>query len=459
MTESLVTVRVPPGIGDIAWIIMKLASTQDRFIVEVSGENPRRSLEFLRLIDSVAEARYGNFGYSHVDAFSTDPALTWRSVRELAAEQGHAWLTLNRWLEEGRSIVDAWPDVAVAYHFKVRIPREAQQVAWDILGDARKTGFGVYMSSRGNNSYWRGWGEAHWFDLCRRLHKRLPQLTFFLIGAPYDADMIAAVKDLLDGIGIPNKTVLGQPLEVALFVIKQMRYLVSFPSGLAVLAAVLRTPVMMFYPEHLEKMMTAWVDPVQVANRTYHGRLFSSAQSAVDFILDEYRLGQIFAEWSERRDVRLDLGAGQWRRGDGFTTVDIDTRWNPDLVADIRDLHMFRDGQVAEIYCSHTLEHFTIAEGPRLLQEWWRVLRPGGRLEIVVPDVGRAAALWARHEIPDEKLLERLAGGDQTATPYMLHKNFFWATRLIALLRDTGFTDVQVIHEDNLDLRAVATRP
>ena len=48
------------------------------------------------------------------------------------------------------------------------------------------------------------------------------------------------------------------------------------------------------------------------------------------------------------------------------------------------DLHMFKDGEVDNIIAKHVLEHF---EDPlKTLIEWHRVLRPGGKIGVVVPD-------------------------------------------------------------------------
>lgn len=51
---------------------------------------------------------------------------------------------------------------------------------------------------------------------------------------------------------------------------------------------------------------------------------------------------------------------------------------------DASDLRWFRDGVLDYVYSSHLLEDFADTEG--VLREWWRVLKPGGRLIIFCPD-------------------------------------------------------------------------
>lgn len=57
------------------------------------------------------------------------------------------------------------------------------------------------------------------------------------------------------------------------------------------------------------------------------------------------------------------------------------------------------------VYASHVLEHFTRSESRAFLNECRRVLRPGGILRIVVPDLETIARLYLRY-------LDGAAGGD-----------------------------------------------
>jgi predicted SAM-dependent methyltransferase len=60
-------------------------------------------------------------------------------------------------------------------------------------------------------------------------------------------------------------------------------------------------------------------------------------------------------------------------------------------VHDIRKGLPFADGSVDVCYHSHVLEHLTPAAGRDLIGECYRVLRPGGVLRVVVPDLERIA--------------------------------------------------------------------
>lgn len=82
----------------------------------------------------------------------------------------------------------------------------------------------------------------------------------------------------------------------------------------------------------------------------------------------------------------LNLGCGQARR-DGWINVDFQST-SPDVLAyDLRLGIPFADDTFDLVYHSHVLEHFSRAQGAFFLQECFRVLKPGGVLRVVVPDL------------------------------------------------------------------------
>jgi len=85
----------------------------------------------------------------------------------------------------------------------------------------------------------------------------------------------------------------------------------------------------------------------------------------------------------------------------------------PDVLPhDLRTPLPLPDASCAAVYSSHVLEHFNRAQAPRFLRECWRVLRPGGILRLVVPDLETIARLYL------ENLQAALAGDAQAARQY-----------------------------------------
>lgn len=64
-----------------------------------------------------------------------------------------------------------------------------------------------------------------------------------------------------------------------------------------------------------------------------------------------------------------------------------------ELRGDATHLHWFRDGVLDWVYSSHLLEDFGGWQG--VLREWMRVVKPGGQLLLLVPEVTRWAAAVA----------------------------------------------------------------
>jgi SAM-dependent methyltransferase len=82
--------------------------------------------------------------------------------------------------------------------------------------------------------------------------------------------------------------------------------------------------------------------------------------------------------------MKIDIGGGL-KRNDGFIVLDIDVNANPDYVVDLeKDRLPFDDNSVDEVRAWHVLEHI----GPgyfHLLQEIYRVCKPGAIVDVRVP--------------------------------------------------------------------------
>ena len=62
------------------------------------------------------------------------------------------------------------------------------------------------------------------------------------------------------------------------------------------------------------------------------------------------------------------------------------------------------------IYASHVIEYFDRDGVKNLLQEWIRVLKPGGKLRLAVPNFEAMANLYIEKKYPLEKFLGPLYG-------------------------------------------------
>ncbi len=70
----------------------------------------------------------------------------------------------------------------------------------------------------------------------------------------------------------------------------------------------------------------------------------------------------------------------------GFETLNCTFGSHVDYVCDASRRLPFKSNTFCLIYASHVLEHFAWYRTPQILEEWIRLLAPGGALEIWVPD-------------------------------------------------------------------------
>lgn len=102
----------------------------------------------------------------------------------------------------------------------------------------------------------------------------------------------------------------------------------------------------------------------------------------------------------------LDLGCGCWKlkveKTRDYSCLGVDGGYSPmackeaDVVADVSDLHMFASESFDYVYSSHTLEDMHYPEA--VLSEWWRLIKPGGRLILYLPLTRKVAKQMGRED-------------------------------------------------------------
>lgn len=97
---------------------------------------------------------------------------------------------------------------------------------------------------------------------------------------------------------------------------------------------------------------------------------------------------------------KLNIGSAR-KKMDGFINLDA-LPWdgNTDLVWDITDTpYPFESGQIEEIVCMETLEHISFNDTAKVLNEFNRLLKKGGKLSIQVPDCGRMMEYYINKQV------------------------------------------------------------
>ena len=134
----------------------------------------------------------------------------------------------------------------------------------------------------------------------------------------------------------------------------------------------------------------------------------------------------------------------------GFKSVDLDASYNPDIVADVCDLHMIEDESCAEIYASSILEHISWPQGWSALAEWTRVLRIGGKIRIAVPDTIMLCELILRSNSVWQPL-GMMYGLGRNTNPLEAHVYGYTRETLTSLLELLGFSNFDSWESDLSD--------
>lgn len=141
------------------------------------------------------------------------------------------------------------------------------------------------------------------------------------------------------------------------------------------------------------------------------------------------------------KPIRLNIGAGN-KTIEGFLNVGLED--HHDIKADVRDLSIIESDSVEESMAIHVLEHICRWEAESTLREWFRVLTPGGKLAIEMPELVRCArAVIENH--PDRQSQQGLFG-DARGPDLMSHRWCYSEPEIAALLREVGFIKIKFVN-------------
>lgn len=139
--------------------------------------------------------------------------------------------------------------------------------------------------------------------------------------------------------------------------------------------------------------------------------------------------------------MRLNLGSGADRIA-GWLNVDVFWANAPDLVADGMNLP-FVNGGFNIAYVGHVLEYVEPEWTVPLMAEVRRVLRPGGHLAVVSPDIRRVMKLVRDRRMEPETFHEAVYG----TSPFPFDRQLWLpdTQSIVSVLKAAGFIEVEPV--------------
>jgi SAM-dependent methyltransferase len=167
--------------------------------------------------------------------------------------------------------------------------------------------------------------------------------------------------------------------------------------------------------------------------------------------------------------LRIDstpFGSLGWRE----IRLDVDPDAAPDLIGSMISMPSVPSGCVDAVFSAHNIEHLEAHAVPMALEEFRRVLRPGGLVVITCPDLDAIAARILSHGLTMPAYqspmgpitpLDKLYGHRQELArgkAFMAHRTGFNEAALKATLEAAGFAQVMAMSRPScFDLWALAT--
>lgn len=138
--------------------------------------------------------------------------------------------------------------------------------------------------------------------------------------------------------------------------------------------------------------------------------------------------------------MKLNIGCGN-KKIAGYTGVDAVARAAAEVVAPAWQIPL-ADGSVEEILAVHVWEHFYRWECDKVIAEWRRLLQPGGRLVLELPDLWKCCRNVVDRiegKRPDQLSMWGLYGDPREEDPFMTHRWGWTSDTLREFLSANGF--------------------
>lgn len=153
--------------------------------------------------------------------------------------------------------------------------------------------------------------------------------------------------------------------------------------------------------------------------------------------------------------MKLNLGSGE-RPLINYVNIDAIKHTDETVIGDILNLN-YPDNSIDAIFSEHVIEHLDKPELDRFFSECQRLLKEGGKLELIAPDFIKVIHKYINKEkfgiynsqLVDIEFLDSLLYGPQRH-PYDYHKQSIYKEKLETLCSKHKFKIVKIYYQDRI---------
>jgi hypothetical protein len=168
------------------------------------------------------------------------------------------------------------------------------------------------------------------------------------------------------------------------------------------------------------------------------------------------------------KDIQIPSQYNGWKH----VLLDIDSRGNPDIVCDARELMSMGKNEYDAIYCSHNLEHYYRHDVRKVLLGFLHVLKADGLAHIRVPDIDALMKIVVAKKMDVDDFLYQSPAGpitvrdviygygveiERSGNDFFAHKTGFSPKSLTKILNECGFPIIY-INMENIGIEALALK-
>lgn len=280
---------VTPGIGDVSWLyskFMHLSEITGRDVVfyAPAGERYNRSYYLLDLLPNVIN---GGIGSDQSPWSKGIPSNTTIDQLVYMAERSIVPIEVNTHLGLGRRLEEYIPELPTSLHYPLDIPQKYINEAEDIIADMPRPIVAAYVAGarETQEGIWSKWPCSEWSRFLNSVVENIGG-SVLMIGAEYDR---TKSENVLSKLNVPYKTIIGQHLGTALHGLSLCDVMVSYPSGIGIMANVLHVPGLMLLSQHDSLIKDAYADPKDLKNGSYKVWVHPEVNDALEWFVENFK--------------------------------------------------------------------------------------------------------------------------------------------------------------------------